>query len=179
MCLYDYNFIKFWSNSGSINYMNLCKTKGIFCFENYDLTTWFNHFKTFLIILARFGTNFLILSWSEKGQEPGRAELKIAQGQSFDFELKWKRSVAEQSRAENHSARAMAWARLSYGSSQLGSDSSLLSIRGATGVARPPKLDKTPIKAAHCCCPRLLFFKIKVRLRSCQSYPIWCPLVCM
>ena len=40
-----------------------------------------------------------------------------------------------------------------------------------------PKSDKTPIcnTTAHRCC-RVLFFKIQVRLRLCQSYPLWLPL---
>ena len=47
-------------------------------------------------------------------------------------------------------------------------------IRGAIGAVRTSKLDKTPVKSAlHRC--RLLFFKIKVRPRSCRSYPIWSP----
>ena len=53
-----------------------------------------------------------------------------------------------------------------------------LNIRGA----RAPKPDKTPNTAAfRCCrrCPRchrcVLFCKIKVRPRSCRSYPLWRP----
>ena len=42
-------------------------------------------------------------------------------------------------------------------------------FRGATRAARAPKPGKTPIMAACCC---LLFSKIKVRPRSCRSYPI-------
>ena len=52
----------------------------------------------------------------------------------------------------------------------------LILFRGANGAVRVPKQDKTPIMVPHCRCHhRLLFFKIKVRLRSCQSYPIWHP----
>ena len=46
-------------------------------------------------------------------------------------------------------------------------------FRDATGVARSPKPDKTPIMAARRRC--LLFFKIKVRPGSCRSYHIWRP----
>ena len=53
-----------------------------------------------------------------------------------------------------------------------------IKLSGATGAARAPKPDKTPIMAArHCCCRRLLFFNIKVRPRSCRSYHIWHPWV--
>jgi hypothetical protein len=46
--------------------------------------------------------------------------------------------------------------------------------RGATGAARAPKLDKTPNTAVRRRCRRHnLFYKIKVRPRSCRSYPIW------
>ena len=39
-----------------------------------------------------------------------------------------------------------------------------------------PKLDKTPNTAARRLCRRRnLSFKIKVRPRSCRSYPIWRP----
>ena len=39
-----------------------------------------------------------------------------------------------------------------------------------------PKPDKTPIMVVRlCCCRRVLFFKIKVRSRSCWFYPIWHP----
>jgi hypothetical protein len=49
-------------------------------------------------------------------------------------------------------------------------------IRGATGAARAPKLDKTPNTAARRRCRRRnLFYKIKVRPRSCRSYTIWRP----
>ena len=48
-------------------------------------------------------------------------------------------------------------------------------IRGATGAARAPKPGKTPRMAACRRCRCLLFFKIKVRPRSCRSYPIWRP----
>ena len=48
--------------------------------------------------------------------------------------------------------------------------------RGATGAARAPKLDKTPNTAARRRCRRRnLFFKIKVRPRSCRPYPVWRP----
>ena len=45
-------------------------------------------------------------------------------------------------------------------------------IRGATGKVRVPMPDKTPITVMRRC---FLFFKIKVRPRSCQSYPLWRP----
>ena len=45
-------------------------------------------------------------------------------------------------------------------------------IRGATGKARVPMPDKTPIMVPSC---RFLFFKIKVRPRSYRSYPLWRP----
>ena len=48
--------------------------------------------------------------------------------------------------------------------------------RGATGAARVPKPDKTPIMVA--CRPYrrlVLFFKIKVGPRSCRSYLLWRP----
>ena len=49
-------------------------------------------------------------------------------------------------------------------------------LRGATGAARAPNLDKTPNMAARWRCRRcFLFSKIKVRPRSCRSYPIWRP----
>ena len=48
--------------------------------------------------------------------------------------------------------------------------------RGTTGAARASKLDKTPNTAARRRCRhRNLFFKIKVRSRSCRSYPVWRP----
>ena len=50
-------------------------------------------------------------------------------------------------------------------------------VRGATGAVRTPKLDKTPNTAARCR-RRVLFCKIKVRPRSCRSYPVWRPWVC-
>ena len=49
-----------------------------------------------------------------------------------------------------------------------------LNSRGATGAARAPKPGKTPIMATRHC-RRLLFYKIKVRPRSCRSYHIWRP----
>ena len=51
-----------------------------------------------------------------------------------------------------------------------------MGLRGATGAASVPKPDKTPITAAcrRCRC-RVLFFKIKVRPRSCRSYTLWRP----
>ena len=45
-------------------------------------------------------------------------------------------------------------------------------IRGATGKAHAPMPDKTPITVMR---RRFLFFKIKVRPRSCRSYPLWRP----
>ena len=51
----------------------------------------------------------------------------------------------------------------------------ILLVRGATGAVRAPKPDKTPNRAAPARCRRpVLFFKIKVRLRS---YPLvlWRP----
>jgi hypothetical protein len=51
-----------------------------------------------------------------------------------------------------------------------------IALRGATGAARAPKLDKTPnMVARRRCRRRNLFSKIKVRPRSCRSYPIWRP----
>ena len=48
--------------------------------------------------------------------------------------------------------------------------------RGATCAVRAPKPGKTPIIVGRCrCCRRLLFFRIKVRPRSCRSYHIWRP----
>ena len=48
--------------------------------------------------------------------------------------------------------------------------------RGTTGAARAPKPDNIPNTAARChCLRRNLFCKIKVRPRSCRSYPIWHP----
>ena len=51
----------------------------------------------------------------------------------------------------------------------------LILYRGATGAPQMPKAVKTPGTAARRCWHRFLFFKIKVRPQSCQSYPIWCP----
>ena len=49
-------------------------------------------------------------------------------------------------------------------------------IRGATGAARAPNPGKSSIMAARRRCRRrLLFFKIKVRPRSCRSYHVWRP----
>ena len=42
---------------------------------------------------------------------------------------------------------------------------------------RAPKPDRTPITVTGCRCCLILFFKIKVRPRSCRSYPIWRPCI--
>ena len=55
---------------------------------------------------------------------------------------------------------------------------SLMSCRGATCTECAPKPDKTPIMVVRLRGPRrILFFKIKVRPRSCRPYPLWRPCV--
>ena len=66
-------------------------------------------------------------------------------------------------------------ASLSYALNSIENPTTIIIIdRGTTGAAGAPKLDKTTNTAARRRC-RNLFFKIKVRPRSCRSYPIWRP----
>ena len=52
----------------------------------------------------------------------------------------------------------------------------MCTFRGATGVAHAPKLGQTPYMAARRPCQSgVLFSIIKVRPRSCWSYPKWGP----